>query len=395
MPFVAQEAALQSAWKSNPAPTNSDTTNSFPADPLSPASWHYGNWRGYLALSTQLRYDDNILETDKNSVADFIGSASPSFNLEYAPAGENGIAITHLDYSPQFVAYLDHEQYNSIDQTANLKLERSYGRSRFEFNHHYSLSTDPQMEQIGWAQLQTHHSDLEVGYELTEKTTLSLIPRQEWSSVENGITVWEYGATLEATYHKSEKIDLLASYYAGEIQTTPGVKAFTQNARLGISWDADSRNRLDLRVGYQIMTYSGGLAASGNQAPDLLLDWNYQLTAKTIARLNVSYQTYFSQYLAYQVDKTISSRLTLSHNLTEKITFDVLGGNSLVEQDSVLKSQTNGGEFNYWDIGAGVSYRINRSTDVRMDFDHQERSGNNLSNSFQRNLAELSVQHRF
>ena len=392
----AQDAAWPSARENVSAPAPPAATNSLPTEPLSPVSWRYGIWRGYVAFTAELRYDDNITATDRNIIADFIGVAIPSINLEYVPSGMNqGAAIAHLDYSPQFKAYLNHESYNAVDQTANLKLERTYGRFRLGLNHHYGLTTDPQMEQTGWGELQTQNTDLSAGYELTEKTTLSLSPSQEWSSVDNGITLWEYGATLQATHHKSEKMDLLASYYAGEIQSTPGVNAFKQSALAGISWDANSRNRVDLRVGFQTMTYRGGQASGGNETPDLLLDWNYQLTAKTTAHLSVSYQTYFSQYVAYQVNKTISSQATLSHRLTEKISLELRGGYTFGEQNSVLNNQSSGGEFDCWNAGAGATYHLSRATDLRLDFNHQERSSNYLYQPYQRNVVQLSVQHRF
>jgi hypothetical protein len=392
----AQDAALAPGNLENvPAPTAQTPAGGAAADSFSPVSWRYHDWRGFVSVVGEARYDDNILQTDRDIVTDFIGVVSPSFSLEYAPVGTDGLALVHLDYRPQFIGYLSHQRYDTVDHAANVNLEETRGSWQLKASHHFTLSTDPRMEQTGYARTQVQNTDLSAGYDLSDKTTISLAPRQEFSSVDNGVAVWEYGAALAVTRHYSAKLDFNLSYYAAEVQAHPGINAFKQSILGGVSWAATGRSQLDLKVGVQAMAYQGGQSSNGNVTPDLMLDWEYQLTGKTTLRLNASYQTYFSQYLTDQVNKTLSFQAVVSHSLTEKIGLELRGGTAFMQQDSVQNSTSNGGDVQFWNVGLGAVYHLGRQSDLRLDYDHQERGGNNLYAPYHRNIAKVSIEHRF
>ena len=96
-----------------------------PSGGLLPASWMWGNLRGYVTFTAQLRYDDNILQTDQHAISDLIAVGIPSLNMEYIQPVSEGSILAHVDYAPQFVAYLSHAQYDAIDQLADAKLEET------------------------------------------------------------------------------------------------------------------------------------------------------------------------------------------------------------------------------------------------------------------------------
>jgi predicted porin len=394
--LAAQEStAVSGNLEVVPAPSLPGAPATNPPDFFSPVSWHYHDWRGFSSLTGQLRYDDNILQTDQNILSDIIGEVIPMVTLEYAPTGQDGTGLLHIDYRPQFVTYFIHSQYDTVDQAADVQLDATRGHWQLKAGYHYALSTDPQIEQTGWARTEIQNADLYAGYELSENTTIDLAPRQEWSSVENGITVWEYGAALEVTRHLSAKLDLKASYYAGNVQVDPGVDAFKQCVLGGFSWEATGRSQLDLDAGFQTMAYQGAGASGGQTAPNFVLNWNYQVTGKTTLQLNASYQTYFSQYVANQVNNTLSFQAKVSHRLTEKIGLELRGGTAYMQQESVVNNTSAGGNLTYWTIGFGAVYHLGRRTDLHLDYDYQNRDGNRFYPPFQRNLIQLSVEYRF
>ena len=66
-----------------------------------------------------------------------------------------------------------------------------------------------------------------------------------------------------------------------------------------------------------------------------------------------------------------------------------------MKQKATLNTLSSGGELLYWDAGIGAVYHLDQRTDIRLDFNHQERSSNYLYQPYQRNVVQLSVQHRF
>ena len=395
LPLSAQQTALPASVESLPPPQPQAASDQPAAGRFSPTSWQSHDWRGFLSLTGQMRYDDNILQTDHDSIAGYVGVLIPAYTVEYVPSGREEAALAHLDYAPQLVGYLNHAQYNSVNQSANLKMERTYGHSQFRAAHHFELTTEPDMEQTGWGRTQTQATDLYAGYDISDKTTIDLAPRQDWSSVQNGLTVWETGAALAVTRHQSEKLDWKASYYAAEVTSNPGSDAFKQSVLGGFTWEVSGRSQLDFNAGFQTMSYQGSDVSSGNVTPDLMLDWVCQITGKTALRLAAGYQTYFSRYEAYQVNKSLSGQAIVTHRLTDKIGLELRGGTTFIQQDTVLKHASNGGDLQYWNVGTGVVYHLNRKTDIRLDYDHQERGGNNLYQAYQRNVSQVSVSYRF
>jgi hypothetical protein len=408
IPLQAQEAVTSTNTFLLPENT---TTNTF-----SPASWRYKDWRGFVMFSALVRYDDNILQVDRNVLSDFVGVAIPSVNMDYMPSSMDGTVVAHLDYTPQFVAYFEHPQYDAIDQAANAKLEGTSGRSQYKAGALFNSTTEPNLEQTGLTRMETEEVDLYGGYEVTAKTTLSLAPRAEWASVENGVAVWECGAAAEATYLWSEKLNLTASYYGAQAYATPGVASFKQAVLGGFLWQASGRSSLQLKAGFQTMTYdssasgpgslqlqpgfqtttSGSSPSSGRCAtPDFLLDWVWLATGKTTARVKMDYQTDYSKFVAYQVNESFSSQVVLSHAASEKIGLELRGRWVLMNQVAELQNQINGGEFQYWCAGCGIIYHLNHRTDIRLDYDRQQRGSSLIYTPYQRDIAQLAIQYRF
>jgi len=380
-------------------PTPSELANSVddsPAgEPFSPITWRWHDWRGFFTFTGQVRYDDNILQADQNTVSDFIGAASPAFNIEYIPAGKEDTALLHLDYSPQFVGYLEHGEFNAINHAAHVKAERLLGRSQFTLCHWLLVTTDPAVEQTTRGRTHDENTELSFGYQATEKTTLTLTPHQDWSRVEHGITVWEYGATLGVRYQFSEKLDLLGSYDAAEETANPGVDGFKQSVLAGLSWEMSGRCQLDLLAGAQHYSFQGTEAAGSSTTPEVSLIWKYQFAPKTTLRLNLTYDSNISKYTAYQFNETLQGQIVLSHALTQKIGLELRGGGGLMRQQTTLKGNANGGDLDFWNTGVGVVYHYSLMTDFRLDASHQERGSNELYSPFERNVIQLGVTHRF
>ena len=366
-----------------------------PAEALSPVSWKYGDWRGFFTATAQLRYDDNILQKHENGLADFSGVAAPAFNVEYVPANAETDALLHLDYAPEFVGYLEHREFNAINHLAHLKAERAFGRSQFRLSHALRITTEPAMEQTGRGRTHNEATEFSWAYQATEKTALTLTPYQDWMHINTGLTVWEYGATLELGHRLTEKTTLLASYAAAEVTSNPGSPGFKQSVLAGFSWEMSGLCRLDATAGFQTMSISGGNASGGSVTPDLSVNWSYQFAPKTGLRLRVRYDNNYSRYIAYQVNETLAGELVVSHALTPKIGLELRGGAQSVKQKAAISTASSGGEVFYWNLGGGVVYHFNLKTDFRLDFNHQERGSSQLYDPFTRNLVQLEIQRRF
>ena len=153
------------------------------------------------------------------------------------------------------------------------------------------------------------------------------------------------------TRHQSEKLDLKASYYGARVEANPGIGAFRQSALLGISWEATDRSRLDLKAGFQSMAYDGSRAA-GERQRRILISSGIGRPPEKPLRLLAGYQTDFSEYVAYQVNKTISGGAPRPRPSRES-DWKCAARWVLLDQQSVLENTSNGGELQDWSAGWG------------------------------------------
>jgi hypothetical protein len=365
--------------------------------PVSSSGWRsvfsskYGDFRWYTTLTAQVRYDDNILQTDRDRISDFIGMISPGLNFEYAPVQSESQTLLHLDYAPQFVGYLAHSEFDAIDHQAHLQLSQQFGRLQVGLNHSLLITTEPEIEETARGTLQDEDTQLPVNYQLSDKSALTFTPFQDWTTVDGGVTVWEYGGSLEDNYQFTSKLNLLATYSASEITASPGIDGFKQSLLGGAAWQMTDLSQLNFQCGFENILYDGNSKTS----PDVSLNWTYQMGPKTVLQLNVSYESDFSKYVAFQLNQTLESQAILAYSLTPKIGLQLRGSTELLHQDSVATDVESGGDLGYWAAGCGVVYHYNLSTDIELDFDHQHRGSNQFYDSFNRNVVQLQVQYHF
>lgn len=364
-------------------------------DMFSPVTWRYRNWRGFVSFSVQARYDDNIRLEHDNRLADFIGVAVPAINVEYLPVDSTGDTLVHFDYAPEFVGYLRHHEFDSLNHLAHIKAEHALGHSQLRFSHTLNITTESALEQTSWGQTHTERTEFAWAYQATDKTSLTFSAHQEWAQVENDLTLWEYGAALEWAYRLSDKTTVLASYDATKISSNPGVDGFQQAVLAGLSWDLSSLCRLDLTAGVQTMSTEGAETASNPINPDINLVFRYQFAPKTGLRLQFTYDNRYSRYIANQLNEMMSVQAAITHNLTDKLGLELHGGLQNLKQQNTDRAAINGGDLLYWNAGLSLIYHYNARTNVRLEYTHQERGKNGLYSPFERNLIQLEFQYRF
>jgi hypothetical protein len=386
----AEDHVMVNGGTTSGAPGGTNSMSQF-----SPVSWKLGNWRGFLSFTGQLRYDDNLRQAHTNVISDFIGMASPAINIEYVPATAEKDALLHLDYAPEFLGYLEHEEFNSINHQAHVKAQRMFGRSTFRFSHTLRMTTEQALEQTSWGETHNEVTELSWAYQATEKTSLTLAPHQDWMKVANDLTVWEYGASLQLGHQWTEKTMLLASYDAAEVTSKPGNDGFKQTVLAGFSWQMSGLCLLDVQGGFQTLSISGQNDSGGGVTPDVSVNWKYQFAPKTGLRLRVSYDNNYSRYIADQVNETLAGELALAQALTEKIGLELRGGASSVSQKTAGNAAGSDGDLVYWNLGCGLAYHFDPKTEIRVDFNHQERGSNRTYSPFDRNLVQLEIRHRF
>ena len=200
---------------------------------------------------------------------------------------------------------------------------------------------------------------------------------------------------LELGHQMSEKFDLLGSYNVSSVHTSAGSDGLIHTLLGGFSWAVSGRSRLDFRCGAQIISLSGNNPSGTETTPDISLAWNYQIGPKTTLELNLAYENQFSKYTSDQLNKTLSGRLTAKYAWTEKIGLELRSGVQSVDQTSTQSTVNNGGAFSYWTAGFGVVYQFNQRTELRLDYDRQERTASKLYSRYDRDIIQFQIQHRF
>ena len=374
-----------------------DPENSIASRLPSPLAWKAGDWHGFLMVNAQLRYDDNIQPYSLKKMSDFIGTLSPAYNLEYSPPDARADLLTHLDYAPQFVNYLDHSEFNAINHLAHLKSGWEFGNSDIQFQHTFQITKEPTSEATSLTQIHDEATQLSFTYQTSLKTFVSLTPHQDWTHEESSttLTVWDYGVNFELGYRLTEKLNVLVSYAPAQATANPGLDSFQQSVMGGISWNPSELCQLQVMSGFQTMTASGDGATAGNETPSFSLSWNYQFAPKTSLQIGGSYENSYSRYIAYQVNETLAGQLSISHALTEKIGLEFSAGMASLTQKAILYTATSGGQLFYWNTSSGVVYHYSFKTDFKLSYNFQERGASRLYLPYERNLVQLEINYRF
>lgn len=364
-----------------------------PAAPAS-ASWTYHDWWLFVTASVELRADDNLLQSDDTREGDLIGVLQPSLAVDYSPAIDESQAVLHLDYSPAFLGYLDHSEFNAIDQAGHLRFQRHFNRSAVSLEHTAALDSSPSIEQAQRGLRHTETTDASYGYDLSGRTSLTLAPRQQWSNVEGGITSWEYGLGLDTRHQRTGRIALLAGYRINRFTADPDTAGFSHSLSGGVAWEVTELNRLTLQGGAQAILLDTDDAEDG-VSPGASLAWNYQFLPKTSLTLALDHSRRVSEYVAGQLNEATTGRLRLYSRLLERLDVECRLGAGWVAQQSTSTTGLDGGDYTYWSAAIGANYHIGRQTDLRADYEHSERTANQLYDQFARNLVRLAWLYRF
>ena len=79
--------------------------------------------------------DDNILISHVDREGDFVSIIAPGFSIGIGDYLEKKLTFFRLDYTPIFVLFADHTEFNSIDQY--LRVEGQYANERIAINPYF------------------------------------------------------------------------------------------------------------------------------------------------------------------------------------------------------------------------------------------------------------------
>jgi len=102
-----------------------------------------------------------------------------------------------------------------------------------------------------------------------------------------------------------------------------------------------------------------------------------------------------SAHVDNQLNETTAARAVVMYHPTAKIRLDLRGGGGVVRQQTTSASKADGNDFDYWSAGVQGVYHMNRTTDLRLAFDHSERTSNRYYGDFTRNTVAVGLEYRF
>jgi hypothetical protein len=261
---------------------------------------------GYvLHGSAQAQYDSNIFIQSEDEQSDLIFTISPGvafgigdFKDQLAEAGTfryrfERFADTnflYVDYSPSYVAFVDHSEQNSFDQDVKLIGEYHFSRLTVGVRGGYSRTNEPSAD-IGTRVENSHISGaVTTRYEYSGKTTLEANfyydnqrfedngdqPRENVSFV----NTQEFRTEEWMNYQFLPKTNLGVGVAGGYLERSEGPSETYERVQFRLLWEASSKLTLSLVAGPELRQRdsTGGSDDTGddevNGVTELHASWN-------------------------------------------------------------------------------------------------------------------------
>lgn len=132
-----------------------------------------------FGASIQSSYDSNIFVDESNEEDDFVMTFSPTAQYRSAPAGVPGLVTA--TYTPYLRFYLENDDLNTIDHSADARISFTGTRGAFELGANYGHFTRSDRFVGGLVESDTISAHVAASYQVGSRTTIDASGRIHYS----------------------------------------------------------------------------------------------------------------------------------------------------------------------------------------------------------------------
>src|SRR5436190_14641103 len=181
------------------------------------AMLHWGNIDFHPSVSSALLYDDNLEVNSSNKLDDIIYILTPGLHFLTAESTrQSGLSMT-LDYSPSFVFFVDHDEFNSTDHDA--KFSAGFATAKLTLGVRQEFQDiDNGVAEVGNRVSQRYYrTGADARYEMTEKTSFKIGGTYHINDYDELIGSTEWTEDNSANYQITSKVDLGLGLTVGQL----------------------------------------------------------------------------------------------------------------------------------------------------------------------------------
>ncbi len=350
-----------------------------------------------FSLDTRFTYNDNILTTESDPIADVVSFVTPGLLVGIGDFQDQRLNYFLLQYQPTLQNYADNSELNAVDQF--FTIGALYGLSRFTVSpsFRYIQQTDTDDEIGRRNERTTTIASLATTYALSGKTALQSELSAAYYESELGVNNTVYSGSLFLAYALTGRTELSIGSTVGYVDVENGdYQTFeTLTARIGYSGfdkieflftaGAEARQSTSNQITQSIVATDDPLVpfefrqetnteTSGTITPIFELGATYRPFQETSITLTAYRRQQASSFQAGQVIDQTGLRLDASHRVYRQFSLALLASYELSEytfrssndrQDNVVVFQPRiRYDFNDDDYSVSLfyTYRENQST---------------------------------
>jgi len=334
-------------------------------------------------LDLQSSYNDNVLISSTNQLADFSFLISPGLQLEYGNLDHNYLS---LDYTMGIERFYRLTDLDAINHDVLFKSLFNFSRVKLEIDHTFKDDTSEDFEAGTRVEEQQNLTSASAEYSLNQYFSFGALYHQELhhfptpGQIDNEL----YEPGLALYYHLSSKTDLYGEVDYGWADVSRGENQQFESVNLGLRGKITSKITGRLGVGFEHYDYSGPTPSIDTVVATVALHGDF--TRHTFADLMVSRHISPSTTNAETSVTTTRVDLTVNQKIYHEKFLVYIGGT--YERDEYTgASRTD----DIWEGRVGARYFATKWLDFGASYRYQHNASTATSISFEQDLASVDA----
>jgi hypothetical protein len=344
-------------------------------------------------LNAQAVYDDNVNISSRTAQDDFIWVASPGITAVAGDSISRESPTFTLSYAPSFIVFTDHDEYDSIDHSANVTGIWPFSRLRLGFRQTFDQDTGGIVDVGSRAERRSFNTSLTSAYELSEKTSFEINARQgiqDYAEPLIGTTEWANDNWLNYLAGAKVVLGLGLTFGYADVERNPG----QQYQRLLLRAVYNLTYKLDLTasVGGEFRQYKDGPDRFG---AIFALGASYWPRDGTTISLNGHRDNRNSALLAGQNYISTGFGLSLRQRLLDRL-FATLGATyEHAEYEPSIFGVAASRSEHYYLLRSSVDVAITNRWLAGLFYRHRENISNTSAFAFSNNQVGIQTSYEF
>jgi Putative beta-barrel porin 2 len=352
-----------------------------------------GPFRIQPLIQVTSMYDDNILISHVDREGDFLSIIAPGFSIGIGDYLEKKLTFFRLDYTPIFVLFADHTEFNSIDQY--LRIEGQYANERIAINPYFEYdklsSTD--RDAGGRVDRELFTAGINSTYVISDKTSINVNGVGWVRQYQHGTDSKEVFNNDWFNYNITPKFDIDVGLGLGLLEPEDSGDQTYEQALVRVRFFSTAKLTLNANAGVEFRQFASGTA--DRATPVFGLGAIYKPSETTTIRLSGARQVYSSisatglNYTSTRID------LDIEQQIWHQFLVRLAAGYEHDQYDAAAADVNASRVDNYISVRPEIIYRFRDWMQFTLFYQYQKNDSNLAVNSFVDNQVGLQSTLKF